>query len=110
MFRVLAPIRPVGMNDDMASDWSAVIIADTHHLTDGEFEAGCALARRKCSDHRSVLVQILNGADEERKRVKPDPFLTDWYRSLAEYKAGYPQIGHSSGAQRLGQIKLRGPE
>lgn len=96
--RTLAPVRPVGMNDEMASDWSAVIIVECRGLTDAEFRAGCSYARRHCSDHRGVLKAIFEGASS----AKPDfasKFATEW--SMMVRGEDQKQIG---GARPIGKL------
>ena len=90
LFGVLAPIRAVGMNDDMASDWSAVIISECSNLTDAQFMAGCRNAKRECSDHRGVLKAILQGAES----VKPCPFvkaMAGWGKPVEQIERGKTQ-------------------
>lgn len=77
------------MNDEAASDWAAVIVADTLELSDKEFLAGCRVARAECDDHRQVRKSILN-ADQETR---------EFYRKLNS-------IGRSWGATKP---RLSGP-
>ena len=98
LFGVLAPIRAIGMSDDMASDWSAVIISECRDLTDAQFLAGCANAKRECSDHRGVLKAILAGARE----AKPDfaaRFANEW--NAAVQGQAPPRL---TGPQSIGKL------
>lgn len=78
---VLAPIRPIGMNDEMASDWTAVIVGETAELSDARFNEGCRYAKRECSDHRQVLKAILRGNPEmEDFRRKMNALSVPFFR------------------------------
>lgn len=101
LLRTLAPIRAIGMSDQMAHDWAAVILAETTDLSDHEFASGCERARQECTDHRQVLRQILKG--DPAGRVFRDQ-MRQWDAALQDYLAGYPQIGHSGGVKKLGQL------
>lgn len=98
---VLAPIRPVSMGDDMASDWLAAIIAKTAHLSDAMFREGCRVASRNCSFHTEVLKTILGAnAEVEEFQRKMDaysrPFLADHGA-----KRDVPAISDNREVQRL---------
>lgn len=79
------------MNDEMASDWSAVIIAETRHMSDVQFADGCAKAKRECSDHRGVLKAILASLED----YKPDPlvssFLSGWHGAKDKNRLAGPK-------------------
>lgn len=63
MTRCLALVRPVGMNDDMASDWLAAAAAEVAHLSDFAFREGCAKARRDCTHHGQIIPTLLKAGE-----------------------------------------------
>lgn len=86
------------MSDDMASDWSAVIIAECKRMTDAEFQAGCEYARRNSADHRGVLKAIFDGS----KAAKPG-FASRYAKEWNDALAGRDQR-QISGARPIGNL------
>ena len=95
--RILTPIRPASMSDEAASEWMAVIAADTAELTDGEFLSGCRVAREECEDHRQVRKAILQG----------DAAQKEFYRKLNALRHPWeptPQDKRLGGPRSIGRI------
>lgn len=78
MMRCLALVRPVGMGDDMASDWLAVALVEVRHLSDRAFLAGTAHARATCTHHGQIIPAIIGQARETEKPNMADMFLAHW--------------------------------
>lgn len=98
MNRALALVRPVGMSDEMASDWLAAALGECLYLTDEQFKRGCAAARRGCNHPSQIIPAIIKAAGEGTSMA--DRYSRDWEMALQDFHKGYPAIGH----QRKKQI------
>lgn len=70
------------MDDNAASEWMMIVLADTDHLSDAAFRQACKRARAECSHHGQVLKTMLTESAELTEfRKKMDaiskPFLRD---------------------------------
>lgn len=99
--RTLALVRPVGMSDDMASDWLAVALVELRPLTDEQFTAGCGKARAGCTHHGQLVPTILAGASEVGVRDMASSFTRQWNAGLADYLGRTAQLEDKSEAQKL---------
>lgn len=107
LLRTLALVRPIGMSDDMATDWLAAALVELGDMSDGAFYAGCRHARQTCTHHGQIIPAI---AAKARESAKPDPFA--W--AMACHQPSKPVLALASdrsGPKRLGQvIRLPQPE
>ena len=105
LLRCLALVRPVGMSDDMASDWLTAALFEVRDMAESHFRAGCQRARSTCTHHAQIIPAIMQGRAEA---AKPDPFA--W--AMACHEPRKPAlVSDRSGASRLGQvIRLPRPE
>lgn len=74
----LALVRPVGMNDDMATEWLAVAANEVLGFAEQrpeQFMSACGRVRRECTHHGQIVPNILKGARCEWERQN-EPFLT----------------------------------
>ena len=107
LLRTLALVRPVGMSDDMATDWLASALVELRDMGDGAFYAGCRHARQTCTHHGQIIPAI---AAKAREAAKPDPFA--WALACHHPRTVNPALTAARGGQRqIGQvIKLPRPE
>lgn len=100
--RALALVRPVGMSDEMASDWLAAALGECLYLTDEQFKRGCAAARRECSHHAQIIPAIIRAAGESVNMT--DRYIRDWNNAALAYERGYKSLTHTPDKQIGGQI------
>ena len=112
LLRTLALVRPIGMSDDMATDWLAAALFEVRDLADHQFRAGCRHARQTCTHHGQIIPAILQGSAEAAKPDMETAFIKNWNKSLKDFSQGYPALtAPSSEPKRLGQvIRLPRPE
>ena len=102
MNRALNLVRPVGMNDEMASDWLASALAEFHHLPDSAFMAGVRKARRTCNHHAQIVPTVLDEAEKVQARTVGAVFMDDWHKAMADYANDFkPRIADQSETQKL---------
>lgn len=87
----LTLLKPVGMTEDLATEWLAVAAMEVLHLERGVFLAGCARARQECSHHGQIIPTILKGAEDAGK---PDPFsrFSGEWEAAAKLSAEQPKL------------------
>jgi hypothetical protein len=112
LLRCLALVRPVGMSDDMASDWLTSALFEVRAMDERQFRAGCQHARATCTHHAQIIPAIMQGSAEAAKPDFATQYIKRWNRALKDYSEGYPALTNSSSCpKRLGQvIKLPRPE
>ena len=104
LLRTLALVRPIGMSDDMATDWLAAALVELSDMSDGAFYAGCRHARQTCTHHGQIIPAITANA---RESAKPDPFA--W--AMACHQPKRALTSQRGSAQQIGQvIRLPRPE
>jgi hypothetical protein len=100
LLRTLALVRPIGMSDDMATDWLAAALVELRDMSDGAFHAGCRHARQTCTHHGQIIPAVMAGA---REASKPDPFR--WALACHQPSQPVPALTDGrSGAKRLGDV------
>lgn len=97
--RTLALVRPVGMSDDMASDWLAAALAETMDMSDVMFAEGCSKARRECTHHAQIIPAIRSRTaelDAYRMQMQASGagFLRDW-------RGAQPALAHDNTAAKM---------
>lgn len=102
MNRALALVRPVGMSDEMASDWLAAALGECLYLTDEQFKRGCAAARRECNHPSQIIPAIIKAASGSASMA--DRYIRDWENALIAYQSGYKSLTYSADKQIGGQI------
>ena len=103
LLRTLALVRPIGMSDDMATDWLAAALIELADFSDGAFAAGCRHARQTCTHHGQIIPAIAANARESRK---PDPFA--WAMACHQPRKPYIAIDNDrAGQKRLGDVVKR---
>ena len=103
LLRTLALVRPIGMSDDMATDWLAAALVELRDMNDGAFYAGCRHARQTCTHHGQIIPAI---AAKARESSKPDPFA--WAMVCHQPRKPYTALGGDrSGQKRLGDVVKR---
>ena len=108
MSACLALVRPVGMNDNTATEWLAVAASEVMGMDRKQFENGCRDARQTCTHHGQILPTILK-QQEAPPYAMADRYAADWNAALVDYSNGYPAISHGDGAKRIGDV-LKGIE
>lgn len=107
LLRCLALVRPIGMSDDMASDWLAAALFEVRDMGETQFRAACQHARATCTHHGQIIPAIMHRA---REAAKPDPFA--WALACHEPRKPVAAIASDrNGPKQLGQvIRLPRPE
>lgn len=107
LLRCLALVRPIGMSDDMASDWLAAALFEVRDMDDRQFRAACQHARATCTHHGQIIPAIMQAS---REVAKPDPFA--WALECHNPRKPIAAIASDrNGPKRLGQvIRLPRPE
>lgn len=107
LLRCLALVRPVGMSDDMASDWLTAALFEVRAMDERQFRAGCQHARATCTHHAQIIPAIMQGSAEA---AKPDPFA--WALECHQPRKPVAAIASDrNGAKKIGQvIRLPRPE
>lgn len=106
LLRCLALVRPVGMSDDMASDWLAAALFEVRDMGEAQFRAGCRNARSTCTHHAQIIPAIMQGSAEASK---PDPFA--WALECHKPSRPVAALMGGDGPKRIGQvIRLPRPE
>lgn len=97
----LALVRPVGMTEDMATEWLTVAASSLEGLSDYELAKGFRQARLECTHHAQIVPTIMKAnAEAIEFRRKSDALM--WDRPTHRPA----QIEHRGGAKRIGNLKL----
>lgn len=89
----LALVKPVGMSDDMATEWLAVAAGELLDLTRNALKAGCAHARRTCTHHAQIVPTVLAEAALVTRQTPSKSFGEDWQRATNAFlEAKYPEL------------------
>lgn len=102
LLRCLALVRPIGMNDDMASDWLAAALFEVRNMSDGQFRSACQHARATCTHHGQIIPAIIKAAGEGAGMA--DRYIRDWSNALLDYQMGYTALPYKRDRQIGSQI------
>lgn len=100
--RALNLVRPVGMNDEVASDWLASGLAEFRHLSDAAYLAGVRIARRTCTHHAQIVPTILEEGEKAQATTASQRFLNEWDAAMIDYANDFkPRLIGGSDVQQL---------